>query len=108
MSGDTFQPNERERIEMDDTGDTGDTGDIGDMVWFAERFAEHRPRLLSVAYRMLGSLTGAEDALQEAWVRSTRADGSSIDNVGGWLTTVVGRVCIDLLRSRKARRENLT
>src|SRR3954454_8596553 len=117
MSGDTFQPNERERIEMDDTGDTGDAGDagdagdigdIGDMVWFAERFAAHRPRLLSVAYRMLGSLTDAEDAWQEAWVRSTRADGSSIDNVGGWLTTVVGRVCIDLLRSRKARRENLT
>jgi RNA polymerase sigma factor (sigma-70 family) len=82
--------------------------DVDDMVWFAERFEEHRPRLLSVAYRMLGSLTDAEDALQEAWVRSTRADGSTIDNVGGWLTTVVGRVCIDLLRSRQARRETLS
>jgi RNA polymerase sigma-70 factor (ECF subfamily) len=57
---------------------------------------------------MLGSLTEAEDALQEAWLRSTRADGSTIDNVDGWLTTVVGRVCIDLLRSRQARRESLT
>jgi RNA polymerase sigma factor (sigma-70 family) len=82
--------------------------DVDDKVWFAERFEEHRPRLLSVAYRMLGSLTDAEDALQEAWLRSIRADGSAIDNVGGWLTTVVGRVCIDLLRSRQARRENLT
>jgi RNA polymerase sigma factor (sigma-70 family) len=82
--------------------------DVDDMAWFAEQFEEHRPRLLSVAYRMLGSLTDAEDALQEAWVRSTRADGSAIDNVGGWLTTVVGRACIDLLRSRQARREHLT
>jgi RNA polymerase sigma-70 factor (ECF subfamily) len=96
MTGGRLQPSERELVDMDD------------MVWFAERFEEHRPRLLSVAYRMLGSLTDAEDALQEAWVRSTRADGSTIDNVGGWLTTVVGRVCIDLLRSREARRENLT
>ena len=82
--------------------------DVDDMLWFAERFEEHRPRLLSVAYRMLGSLTEAEDALQEAWLRSTRADGSGIDNVGGWLTTVVGRVCIDLLRSRQSRHESLT
>ena len=96
MTGGRLRPSERELVDMDD------------MAWFAERFEEHRPRLLSVAYRMLGSLTDAEDALQEAWVRSTRADGSTIDNVGGWLTTVVGRVCIDLLRSREARRENLT
>ena len=82
--------------------------DVDDMQWFADRFEDHRPRLLSVAYRMLGSRTEAEDALQEAWLRSTRADGSAIDNVGGWLTTVVGRVCIDLLRSRQARHENLT
>jgi RNA polymerase sigma factor (sigma-70 family) len=82
--------------------------DVDDMTWFAERFEENRPRLLSVAYRMLGSRTEAEDALQEAWLRSTRADGSTIDNVPGWLTTVVGRVCIDLLRSRQARHESLT
>lgn len=96
MTTPTTQPTERKLADVDD------------MLWFAERFEEHRPRLLSVAYRMLGSLTDAEDALQEAWVRSTRADGSAIDNVGGWLTTVVGRVCIDLLRSRQSRRENLT
>jgi RNA polymerase sigma-70 factor (ECF subfamily) len=80
--------------------------DVDDMAWFAERFEEHRPRLLAVAYRMLGSRTDAEDALQEAWLRSTRADGSSIDNVAGWLTTVVGRVCIDLLRARQSRPES--
>jgi len=96
MTDQATQPTERKLADMDD------------MAWFAERFEEHRPRLLSVAYRMLGSLTDAEDALQEAWVRSTRADGSTINNVGGWLTTVVGRVCIDLLRSRQARRESLT
>jgi RNA polymerase sigma-70 factor (ECF subfamily) len=96
MTARTTQPHERELADMDD------------MVWFAERFEEHRPRLLSVAYRMLGSLTEAEDALQEAWLRTTRTDGSRIDNMGGWLTTVVGRVCIDLLRSRQARRESLT
>ena len=86
----------------------GRLADVDDMVWFAERFEENRSRLLSVAYRMLGSRTEAEDALQEAWLRSTRADGSTIDNVDGWLTTVVGRVCIDLLRTRQARRESLT
>lgn len=78
-----------------------------EMLWFAERFAEHRPRLQAVAYRMLGSLTEAEDALQEAWLRTTRSDGSAIDNVGAWLITVVGRVCVDMLRARKARREDL-
>jgi RNA polymerase sigma-70 factor (ECF subfamily) len=78
-----------------------------EMLWFAERFEEHRPRLRAVAYRMLGSLTEAEDALQEAWLRTTRSDGSAIDNVGAWLITVVGRVCVDMLRARKARREDL-
>lgn len=86
----------------------GRPADVDDMAWFAERFEEHRPRLRSVAYRMLGSLTEADDALQEAWLRGIRTDGATIDNVGGWLTTVVGRVCVDLLRSRRARRENLT
>jgi RNA polymerase sigma-70 factor, ECF subfamily len=78
-----------------------------EMLWFAERFEEHRPRLRAVAYRMLGSLTEAEDALQEAWLRTTRSDGSAIDNVGAWLITVVGRVCVDMLRARNARREDL-
>lgn len=79
-----------------------------DQDWFAERFAEQRPRLRAVAYRMLGSLTEAEDALQEAWIRTTRSDSSMIDNVNGWLTTLVGRVCIDMLRARRARPETPT
>jgi RNA polymerase sigma factor (sigma-70 family) len=80
---------------------------MNDMQWFAERFEEHRPKLRAVAYRMLGSLSEADDALQEAWIRSTRS-ATSIDNVSGWLVTVVGRVCIDMLRARQSRRESLT
>ncbi|MEW2301513.1 RNA polymerase sigma factor SigJ [Streptomyces sp. NPDC006655] len=71
----------------------------------AERFEEHRDHLRAVAYRMLGSLAEAEDAVQEAWFRLGRTDTDEIRNLGGWLTTVVGRVCLDLLRSRTARRE---
>ncbi|MEU2337758.1 RNA polymerase sigma factor SigJ [Streptomyces sp. NPDC013172] len=71
----------------------------------AERFEEHRDHLRAVAYRMLGSLAEAEDAVQEAWFRLGRTDPDEIRNLGGWLTTVVGRVCLDLLRSRTARRE---
>jgi len=80
---------------------------MNDMQWFAERFEEHRPKLRAVAYRMLGSLSEADDALQDAWIRSTRS-ATSIDNVSGWLVTVVGRVCIDMLRARQSRRESLT
>nr|WP_202432329.1 sigma-70 family RNA polymerase sigma factor [Streptomyces sp. SID7804] len=71
----------------------------------ARRFEEHRPHLRAVAYRMLGSLTEAEDAVQEAWLRLGRTGTDGIDNLGGWLTTVTGRICLDLLRSRTARRE---
>ncbi|RBQ17866.1 RNA polymerase subunit sigma-70 [Spongiactinospora rosea] len=71
----------------------------------AERFEEHRARLKAVAYRMLGSPAEAEDAVQEAWLRLARSDAGEIDNLGGWLTTVVGRVCLDMLRSRRQRRE---
>ncbi|MEV5954035.1 RNA polymerase sigma factor SigJ [Streptomyces sp. NPDC051987] len=71
----------------------------------AGRFEEHRGQLRAVAYRMLGSLAEAEDAVQEAWLRLGRADADEIRNLGGWLTTVVGRVCLDMLRSRTARRE---
>jgi RNA polymerase sigma factor (sigma-70 family) len=74
----------------------------------AEQFEEHRPHLHAVAYRMLGSVGEAEDAVQEAWLRLNRADRDEIDNLGGWLTTVVGRVCIDMLRARRARREEHT
>lgn len=71
----------------------------------AERFEENRSHLRAVAYRMLGSLSEADDAVQEAWLRLSRADISDVHNLGGWLTTVVARVCLDMLRSRKARRE---
>jgi RNA polymerase sigma factor (sigma-70 family) len=73
--------------------------------WLAERFEEHRTHLRAVAYRMLGSLSEVDDAVQEAWLRLSRADATGIDNLGGWLTTVVARVCLDLLRSRQSRRE---
>src|SRR5512145_1723245 len=73
--------------------------------YLAERFEEHRPHLRAVAYRMLGSLGEVDDAVQEAWLRLSRADATGIDNLGGWLTTIVARLCLDMLRSRKSRRE---
>jgi RNA polymerase sigma-70 factor (ECF subfamily) len=73
--------------------------------WLAERFEENRSRLRAVAYRMLGSLGEAEDAVQEAWLRLSRSDAGNIENLNGWLTTVVARVCLDALRSRKSRGE---
>ncbi|GAA3149303.1 RNA polymerase sigma factor SigJ [Nonomuraea roseoviolacea] len=73
--------------------------------FLADQFQGHRPRLQAVAYRMLGSLSEAEDAVQEAWLRLARSDARDIDNLGGWLTTVVGRVCLDMLRARRSRRE---
>ncbi|MFD3806151.1 sigma-70 family RNA polymerase sigma factor [Streptomyces sp. NPDC058611] len=72
----------------------------------ARRFEEHRPHLRAVAYRMLGSLGEAEDAVQEGWLKLSRSDADAVENLGGWLTTVVGRVCLDMLRSRAARRED--
>ena len=72
--------------------------------WLAQRFEEHRSHLRAVAYRMLGSLSEADDAVQEAWFRLNRSESSGIENLGGWLTTVVGRVCLDMLRSRTSRR----
>lgn len=77
-----------------------------DQAWLAENFEQQRPRLRSVAYRMLGSLSDADDAVQEAWLRMSRADTKQIDNLGGWLTTVVARVCLNTLRSRARRRED--
>ena len=73
--------------------------------WLAERFEEHRTRLRAVAYRMLGSLSEADDAVQEAWLRMNRADTREVENLGGWLTTVVARVSLNMLRSRRSRRE---
>ena len=74
--------------------------------FLAERFEQNRDRLRTVAYRILGSLAEADDAVQEAWLRLSRTDTVSIDNLGGWLTTVVSRVCLDMLRARNSRRED--
>jgi RNA polymerase sigma factor (sigma-70 family) len=73
--------------------------------YLAERFEQHRSQLRAVAYQMLGSVSEVDDAVQEAWLRLSRADAAGIDNLGGWLTTVVARVCLDMLRSRQSRRE---
>ena len=73
--------------------------------WLTEGFEQHRARLRAVAYRMLGSLAEADDAVQEAWLRLSRSDASDVENLGAWLTTIVARVCLNVLRSRKARRE---
>jgi RNA polymerase sigma-70 factor (ECF subfamily) len=73
--------------------------------WLAQQFEDHRPQLRAVAYRMLGSLSEADDALQDAWVRLSRADTSEVENLGGWLTTIVARVALNMLRARKTRRE---
>ena len=71
----------------------------------AARFEEHRTRLRAVGYRMLGSFSDADDAVQEAWLRVSRADTDGVENLGGWLTTVVSRVCLNMLRTRASRRE---
>ncbi len=73
--------------------------------WLAERFEAERPHLRAVAYRMLGNLSEAEDAVQESWLHLSRSDTSEVKNLGGWLTTVVARICLDMLRSRKSRHE---
>src|SRR5581483_11241884 len=73
--------------------------------WLVERFEIERPQLQAMAYRMLGSLPEAEDAVQESWLHLIRSERSSIKNVGAWLTTTVARICLDMLRSRKSRRE---
>jgi RNA polymerase sigma factor (sigma-70 family) len=78
---------------------------MDDRDWLAERFEEHRTHLRAVAYRMLGSLSEADDAVQEAWLRLSRTDADEIENLGGWLTTVVARVSLNMLRSRKVRGE---
>src|SRR5262245_4279025 len=74
--------------------------------WLAEQFEGQRPRLRAVAYRMLGSMSEAEDAVQEAWLRLDGSDPEAVDNLAGWLTVVVGRICLDMLRARRLRRED--
>src|SRR4051795_12057201 len=79
---------------------------MDDSDWLAERFEQHRARLTAVAYRMLGSTAEADDAVQDAWLRLDRTDADGVDNLPGWLTTVVARICLDRLRSRTSRRED--
>jgi RNA polymerase sigma factor (sigma-70 family) len=79
---------------------------MDDSEWLAERFEEHRTQLRVVAYRMLGSLADADDAVQDTWIRVSRTGAGEIENLGGWLTTIVARVCLNTLRSRYARRED--
>src|SRR6266536_6336817 len=78
---------------------------MDDREWLAEQFEAHRAHLRSVAYRMLGSVSEADDAVQESWLRLSRSDANDIENLGGWLTTVVARVSLNMLRSRDTRRE---
>lgn len=81
---------------------------MNDPDWLVEQFETHRNHLQTVAYRILGSLSEADDAVQESWIRLSRTDSSKVENMGGWLTTIVSRVCLDMLRVRKSRREELT
>jgi RNA polymerase sigma-70 factor (ECF subfamily) len=78
---------------------------MDDSEWLAERFEQHRPHLRAVAYRMLGSLAEADDAVQDSWLRISRAGAGDVENLGGWMTTIVARVCLNKIRARKARRE---
>ena len=81
---------------------------MDDREWLTERFEQHRPHLRAVAYRMLGSVSESDDALQEAWLRIRDQEPGAVVNMQAWLTTVVGRVCLNMLRSRRARREELS
>jgi RNA polymerase sigma-70 factor, ECF subfamily len=83
----------------------GENVTSGDRDWLAERFEDHRAHLRAVGYRMLGSVTEADDAVQEAWLRLSRSDAGEIENLGGWLTTVVARVCLNVLQARRAHPE---
>src|SRR6266511_2025864 len=79
---------------------------MDESTWLAQRFEENRAHLRAVAYRMLGSLTEADDAVQGAWLRLSRSGASDVENLGGWLTTIVARVCLNMLRARNTRRED--
>jgi RNA polymerase sigma factor (sigma-70 family) len=91
--------------ECDKLNQSSNEANMDKHEWLAEQFEGYRNHLKSVAYRMLGSLSEADDAVQASWLNLTRSDTSGVENLGGWLTTVVARVCLDMLRSRKARRE---
>jgi RNA polymerase sigma factor (sigma-70 family) len=87
------------------TPDKMEEGPMSERDWLAVQFEHHRGRLRAVAYRMLGSVSEADDAVQEAWLRLSRTDANAVENLGAWLTTVVARVSLNMLRSRKVRRE---
>src|ERR1700749_4357532 len=87
-------------------GDIEPTCPMSDRNWLNREFEETRGHLRGVAFRMLGTLSEAEDAVQECWLRLNRSDTDNVDNLRGWLTTVVARICLDMLRSRKSRRED--
>jgi len=92
---------------MSDTAGTRNVTPTDDQRWLAERFEEHRSHLRAVAYRMLGSLSEADDAVQDTWLRFSRAGAEDVENMRGWLTTIVARVCLNALRARHSRREEL-
>ncbi|WP_328692617.1 sigma-70 family RNA polymerase sigma factor [Streptomyces phaeochromogenes] len=108
MSGDEFlTPEEKAegKSEVGPQGEWNGSGSGGGTEFLALRFETHRARLRAVAHRMLGSFAEADDAVQEAWLRLSRSDAGAVENLGGWLTTAVGRICLDMLRSRRTRRE---
>src|SRR5215469_2573185 len=86
-------------------GESNGASDAGERHWLTDRFEEHRARLHAVAYRMLGSLDDADDAVQDTWLRVSNAGAADVENLGGWLTTITARVCLNMLRSRNVRRE---
>src|ERR1700732_772543 len=87
------------------TDDSEGMGPMNECHWLTEQFEENRGHLRGVAYRMLGSLSEADDAVQECWLRLSRSDTDNVGNLRAWLTTVVARICLDMLRSRQSRRE---
>src|SRR3954462_5948640 len=97
----------RWRVTFIDPPPTRDVTTVIEDVELAREFEHHRARLRAIAHRMLGSQAEADDAVQETWLRLSRSDSAAIDNLGAWLTTVVSRVCLNALRARDARREQL-
>src|SRR5579859_6392402 len=94
------------RLSSDTTDSDAGRQPMDERDWLAARFEENQPRLRAVAYRVLGSASEADDAVQEAWLRFSRADADDVENLGGWLTTIVARVALNMLQSRRLRRED--
>src|SRR5688572_17545725 len=96
----------QQRIRIPGMSTPHSDDDVARRDWLADEFERHRSHLRAVAYRMLGSVTEADDAVQEAWLRLDRRDPGGTDDMRGWLTVVVGRICLDMLRTRRSRRED--